>query len=105
VQSLMQHPDFDLNNPNKARSLIGVFAANNPVNFHSSDGAGYQFLADMVLKLDAINPQIASRLLGPLTKWQNFAGRGELMRSELQRLAASPDLSPDVFEVVNKSLD
>lgn len=105
VQSLMLHSDFDLNNPNKARSLIGVFAANNPVNFHSSDGAGYQFLADMVLKLDAINPQIASRLLGPLTKWRNFAGRAELMQAELQRLAASPDLSPDVFEVVNKSLD
>ncbi len=104
VQSLMQHPDFDLNNPNKARSLIGVFAANNPVNFHSIDGAGYQFLADMVLKLDAINPQIASRLLGPLTKWQNFVGRAELMQTELQRLAASPKLSPDVFEVVNKSL-
>ena len=105
VQSLMQHSDFDINNPNKARSLIGVFAANNPVNFHSIDGAGYQFLADMVLKLDAINPQIASRLLGPLTKWQNFAGRAELMRAQLQRLADSPDLSPDVFEVVNKSLD
>ena len=101
----MQHSDFDLNNPNKARSLIGVFAANNPVNFHSIDGAGYQFLADMVLKLDAINPQIASRLLAPLTKWRNFAGRAELMQAQLQRLAASPDLSPDVFEIVNKSLD
>lgn len=105
VQSLMQHSDFDLNNPNKARSLIGVFTANNPVNFHSIDGAGYQFLADMVLKLDSINPQIASRLLGPLTKWRNFAGGAERMQAELQRLAASPDLSPDVFEIVNKSLD
>jgi aminopeptidase N len=105
VRALMQHPDFDLKNPNKARSLIGVFTANNPVNFHSIDGAGYQFLADMVLKLDAINPQIASRLLGPLTKWRNFAGRAELMRAQLQRLAASSNLSPDVFEIVNKSLD
>lgn len=105
VQALMTHPDFDMKNPNKARSLIGVFSNNNPVSFHRADGEGYRFLADAVAELNAINPQVASRLLGPLTKWRNFVGRSELMRDELERLAGMPDLSKDVFEVVTKSLD
>ncbi len=104
VQGLMSHPEFDLRNPNKVRALVGVFSAQNPVNFHRLDGAGYRFLADVVLELNAINPQIAARLLTPLTKWRNYTGRAELMTSELQRLADAPTLSPDVFEVVTKSL-
>jgi len=105
VRALMLHPDFDMKNPNKVRALIGVFSNNNPVNFHRADGAGYRFLADMVAELNGINPQIASRLLGPLTKWRNYTGRSELMRGELERLAAMTGLSTDVFEVVTKSLD
>lgn len=105
VQALMTHPDFDMKNPNKARALIGVFAGNNPTNFHRADGKGYRFLADAVTELNTINPQLASRLLGPLTKWRNFSGRSELMRGQLERLAAMPGLSTDVFEVVTKSLD
>ena len=105
VQALMSHPDFDIKNPNKARSLIGVFAGNNPVNFHRADGQGYRFLANQVAELNTINPQVASRLLGPLTKWRNFAGRSALMRAELERLAAMSNLTADVFAVVTKSLD
>jgi aminopeptidase N len=104
VQGLMGHPDFDLRNPNKVRALVGGFANQNPVNFHRLDGSGYRFLGDIVITLNRLNPQIASRLLMPLTKWRNYAGRADLMRAELERLAAEPALSPDVFEIVTKSL-
>ncbi|MBE9538923.1 MAG: aminopeptidase N [Proteobacteria bacterium] len=105
VQALMSHPDFDIKNPNKARSLIGAFANNNLINFHRADGEGYRYLADQVAELNTLNPQLASRLLGPLTKWRNFVGGSQLMRAELERLARMTDLSADVFEVVTKSLD
>jgi len=104
VQGLLSHPEFDLRNPNKVRALVGIFANQNPVNFHRMDGEGYRFLADIIMELNALNPQIASRLLSPLSKWRNYSGRAELMRAQLERLAAAPSLSPDVFEVVTKSL-
>ena len=104
VRGLMEHPDFDMRNPNKVRSLIGGFAGLNPVNFHREDGAGYRLLGEVVGRLNSINPQVASRLLAPLTRWRYYAGRQELMRAELQRLADLDDLSPDVYEVVTKSL-
>jgi aminopeptidase N len=104
VRSLMAHPAFDLRNPNKVRSLIGTFTAQNPVNFHRTDGAGYRLLREVVAELDGINPQIASRLLTPLTKWRYYTGRQEMMRAELEALAAGDALSPDVYEVVSKSL-
>ena len=104
VQALMSHRDFDLRNPNKVRALVGGFSHQNPVNFHRIDGAGYRFLGDIVIELNSLNPQIASRLLTPLTRWRNYTGREQLMRAELERLAAEPALSSDVFEVVTKSL-
>ncbi len=104
VQTLMSHPAFDLRNPNKLRSLVGTFANANPVNFHRADGEGYRFLADILEQLDARNPQMASRLLLPLTKWRNYRGRGELMRAQLQRLAARPEVSRDMYEVLGKAL-
>jgi aminopeptidase N len=105
VQQLMQHPAFDIKNPNKVRALIGAFAGGNAVNFHSADGAAYRFLADQVLFLNRTNPQIAARLLPPLSKWQKYPPAAQqLMVAELRRIAADPALSPDVFEVVAKSL-
>ncbi|MEH6569931.1 MAG: aminopeptidase N [Halioglobus sp.] len=104
VVRLMEHPDFDLKNPNKVRALVGQFANNNPVNFHRSDGEGYRLLTDVVIELNTLNPQIASRLLNPLTKWRNYTGRQDLMRKQLERLAGQPALSTDVFEVVSKAL-
>ncbi|MAX91290.1 MAG: aminopeptidase N [Pseudomonas sp.] len=105
VQHLMQHPAFTLKNPNKVRALIGAFANQNLVNFHRADGAGYRFLADQVIVLNKLNPQIASRLLAPLTRWRKYdAGRQGLMKTELERILASGDLSSDVYEVVSKSL-
>ncbi|MFK7974549.1 MAG: aminopeptidase N [Halioglobus sp.] len=104
VQGLLEHEAFDFGNPNKLRAVVGVFSGLNHVNFHRADGSGYRLLADVVLQMDAKNPQIASRLLGPLTKWQNYKNTKDAMREQLERIAQTPDLSPDVFEVVSKSL-
>ena len=105
VQHLMQHPAFTLKNPNKVRALIGAFANQNLVNFHRADGAGYGFLADQIIVLNGLNPQIASRLLAPLTRWRKYdVGRQGLMKGELERILASGELSSDVYEVVSKSL-
>ncbi len=104
VKQLLQHPDFDIRNPNKVRSLIGAFCGQNHIGFHDISGDGYEFLADQVLLLDQLNPQIASRLLTPLTRWRKFdARRQALMQSQLQRIKAQENLSKDLFEVVEKS--
>ncbi|MBU1491848.1 MAG: DUF3458 domain-containing protein, partial [Gammaproteobacteria bacterium] len=105
VHALMEHPAFTLKNPNKVRALIGAFAGQNPLNFHRIDGSGYRFIADQVIILNALNPQIASRLLGSLTRWGKYdSTRQALMKAELERILASGELSSDVFEVVSKSL-
>jgi len=104
VRRLMCHTCFDLKNPNRVRALIGAFCSANPINFHSIDGSGYQLLGETVSELNSLNPQIASRLLTPLTKWRRYPGREQLMRQHLQSLAELPDLSKDVYEVVTKSL-
>ncbi|MCB1855255.1 MAG: aminopeptidase N [Halieaceae bacterium] len=104
VQALTRHPGFELRNPNKVRSLVGVFTRQNPLHFHRQDGEGYRFLADMVGRLDPLNPQIAAKLLTPLTRWHIYPARAQAMQAQLQRLAALESLSPDVYEVVSKSL-
>ncbi|CAM3956594.1 aminopeptidase N [Pseudomonas wadenswilerensis] len=105
VKALMQHPAFTMKNPNKVRALIGAFAGQNLVNFHAADGSGYRFLADLVIELNALNPQIASRQLAPLTRWRKYdSARQALMKGELERILASGSLSSDVYEVVSKSL-
>ena len=106
VKSLMKHEAFDFNNPNKLRAVIAAFSGSNAINFHQSDGAGYQFLADQIIKLDKSNPQIASRLLTPLTKWKKFPLAAQnKMQQELQRIMEVENLSMDVYEVVSKSLN
>ncbi|MFI8383066.1 aminopeptidase N [Pseudomonas sp. NPDC079086] len=105
VEKLMQHPAFTLKNPNKVRSLIGAFAGQNLLGFHQADGSGYRFLADQIITLNALNPQIASRLLAPLTRWAKYgSARQAQMKAQLQRILASGELSSDVYEVVSKSL-
>ncbi|WP_434677486.1 aminopeptidase N [Pseudomonas sp. R1-18] len=105
VKALMQHPAFNIKNPNKVRALIGAFAGQNLINFHAADGSGYRFLADLVIELNGFNPQIASRQLAPLTRWRKYdSARQALMKAELERILASGNLSADVFEVVSKSL-
>ncbi len=105
VRALMNHPAFQLKNPNKVRALIGSFAASNPLCFHELSGKGYSFLAEQILALDPLNPQIAARLAARLGRGARYdAARRGLMRGQLERIAASPSLSRDVYEVVSKSL-
>ncbi|MFO1417937.1 MAG: aminopeptidase N [Methylotetracoccus sp.] len=105
VRELLTHPDFDIRVPNRVRAVLGAFAQLNPLNFHAADGSGYAFLADRVIELNRINPQLAARMLGPLTAWRRLEQtRREAMRRELARVAAIPDLSADVFEVASKGL-
>ncbi|WP_404298281.1 aminopeptidase N [Halomonas sp.] len=104
VKFLMEHPAFSLKNPNKVRALIGTFAGQNRVNFHRIDGEGYRLLADVVIELNRLNPEIAARLITPLTRWARFdETRQELMKAELERIRAEK-LSPNVYEVVEKAL-
>ena len=106
VERLMAHRDFSLRNPNRVRSLIGAFCAGNPVRFHAADGAGYRFLADRILELDPLNPQIASRLLKSMIRWRRFdPTRQRLMHAELERVLTTEALSKDVYEVASKALE
>ena len=101
---LERHPDFTIGNPNRLRSLAGTFGANHWA-FHSPDGRGYRFLADMILAADKLNPQVAARMVPPFGRWRRFEPkRSALMRAELERMVAVPGLSKDVFEQVSKSL-
>lgn len=105
IRTLAGHKDFTLKNPNRVRSLYGAFAMNNPVGFHQADGSGYTLLRDAVVSLNTINPQIAARMLTPLREWRRYTqDRQAKMKSVLQEIANTEKLSPDVFEIVSKSL-
>ncbi|MDO9268557.1 MAG: aminopeptidase N [Methylobacter sp.] len=105
VQALMQHPAFDLKNPNRVRSLIGAFSQSNPLHFHASNGQGYRFLADQIIALNTLNPQIASRMVGALTAWRRYdESRQALMKAQLERIITTEAISKDVYEVAGKSL-
>ena len=105
IKGLMKHPAFSIKNPNNVRALIGQFCRNNPINFHVKDGSGYRFLAEQILVLNKLNPQVASRMLGAFNSWRQYDEvRQGLMKQALSEIANYSDLSPDVFEVVNKYL-
>jgi aminopeptidase N len=104
VQQLLQHPAFDLKVPNKVYALIRSFSANH-VRFHAADGAGYGFLADRVIELNALNPQVAARMARGFDRWRKFdAGRQAHAHRQLERIRDAQDLSRDVAEIVGKSL-
>jgi aminopeptidase N len=105
VKQLMNHPDFNIRNPNRARSLIFSYCSANPGAFHRTDAAGYVFWSDRVIELDAINPQVAARLARALDRWTKLVEplRGAA-REAIARVAARPDLSNDVREVVTRAL-
>lgn len=106
VERLLAHSEFNLRNPNRVRSLLGAFSAGNPVAFHCVDGRGYRLLAEQIVQLDDINPQVAARLTEPLTRWYRMSvERQQQMRLSLQLIAGKKSLSKDVFEVVNRALD
>jgi aminopeptidase N len=105
VRALTQHPAFTRANPNRVRALVGTFSQANPLHFHAASGSGYAFLADEVLLLDQPNPTTAARLVQPLGQWRRHdAARQGLMRAALDRILASPGLSPNTYEMVAKSL-
>lgn len=103
VKKLKEHPDFTLKNPNRCRSLIGAFAGNTA--FHEESGAGYEFLADTLAELDALNPQISSRLANSLIQWKKYSPeRGAQMKAQLEKLADLKGISEDMYEIVNRGL-
>ena len=105
VQRLLAHPRFNAKNPNRVRSLVGAFTLRNFARFHDRDGSGYAFAADEVLALDATNPQLAATIASALRLWKRFPEpRRGLMQAALQRIATTPGLSPDVTEVVTRTL-
>jgi len=105
VEALLAHPRFNARNPNRVRSLVGAFALRNFARFHARDGAGYAFAAEQVLALDATNPQLAATVAGAFNLWKRFAQpRRGLMQAALQRIAQGRSLSPDVTEVVTRTL-
>ncbi|MBA2962209.1 MULTISPECIES: aminopeptidase N [Ramlibacter] len=105
VRQLMHHPDFNIRNPNRARSLIFSYCSANPGAFHRPDAAGYVFWSERVMELDGLNPQVAARLARALDRWRKLAEpmRGAA-REAIARVAAKPDLSNDVREVVTRAL-
>ncbi|MGI4813381.1 MAG: DUF3458 domain-containing protein, partial [Janthinobacterium lividum] len=104
VRKLMQHPAFQLRNPNRARSLIFSFCSGNPSQFHAPDGSGHAFWVEQVLALDALNPQVAARLARSLERWRKFTpALRDSMHAALQQVAAQAK-SKDVLEVVGKAL-
>ena len=105
VRQLMQHPDFTLKNPNRARSLIQAFCSFNPAGFHRADAAGYVFWAEQVMQIDAINPQLAARLARAMDRWSHLAEPyRSAAREAISRLAARTDLSSGVREIVERTL-
>jgi len=105
VKQLMHHADFNLRNPNRARSLIFSYCNANPGAFHRADAAGYVFWSERVIELDAMNPQVAARLARALDRWKKLAEPlRSAAREAITRVAAKPDLSNDVREVVTRAL-
>ncbi|GAY39133.1 hypothetical protein CUMW_042060 [Citrus unshiu] len=104
VRRLLDHPAFDLRNPNKVYSLIGGFCGS-PMNFHAKDGSGYKFLGEMVVQLDKINPQVASRMVSAFSRWRRFdETRQNLAKAQLEMIMSANGLSENVFEIASKSL-
>ena len=105
VRSLMRHTSFSMKNPNRARSLIFAFCNGNPAQFHAPDGSGYAFWAEQVAALDAINPQVASRLARSMDRWRRYSpALQSQMKKALQKVAGMTKLSNDVREIVGKAL-
>lgn len=104
VKKLLNHPAFDLRNPNKVYSLIGGFCGSR-VNFHARDGSGYKFLGEIVLQLDKLNPQVASRMVSAFSRWKRYdETRQNLAKAQLEMILSSNELSENVFEIASKSL-
>ena len=101
----MKNPDFDLKNPNKVYALIGGFLLGNAVIFHAPDGSGYAFATEWILKLDAINPQVAARMVSCFNQWKRYdEARQALMKKQMLTISGHENLSDNVSEIINKAL-
>ncbi|MBF0424018.1 MAG: aminopeptidase N C-terminal domain-containing protein, partial [Magnetococcales bacterium] len=105
VRTLLHHPLFSMKNPNKVRALIGAFCHTNPYRFHAVTGEGYQFLVEMIARLNDLNPQVGARMLTALVPWKRFEPRrGRQMLQALETIAKLPNLARDLHELVQKGL-
>jgi aminopeptidase N len=105
VRELMRHPAFDIKNPNKVYALVRAFCSANPRHFHAADGSGYALAAEVIVELQAINPQVASRIARSFDRWRQFdAVRQGQARAALERIQACASLAKDVAEVVGNAL-
>jgi aminopeptidase N len=105
VKALLAHPAFDIRNPNRARSLLHAFAMDNPMHFHAADGSGYRWVAEQVIALDKLNPQVASRLARAFDRWKKYdEGRQAHARKALETIRNAEGLSSNVAEVVGRAL-
>jgi len=105
VKRLTAHEAFNIKNPNKVRALIGSYAHNNQAQFHALSGAAYTFVTDFILELDPLNSQLSSRLVSVYTNWRKYDGqRQSLLKHQLEKIANTPNLSKNVYEIVSKSL-
>ena len=106
VKALMNHDAFSLRNPNKVRSLLGIFSMENQYRFHAQDGSGYQLIADAIIELDPINPSISSRMASGFNKWKRFeSGRRLKMREQLERIKKVQGISRGLFEIVTRAIE
>ena len=105
VKQLLNHPEFSLTNPNRARSVIGVFCHGNHHNFHAADGSGYEFAADQIIQLDPANAQLAARIARCFDRWRKFDQQHQdHAQRQLQRILDVPKLSKDTHEVISRAL-
>jgi aminopeptidase N len=106
IQKLLKHPDFKMSTPNRVYALIGGFTSNNPSGFHAPDGSGYRVVADTIIALNAINPQVASRMATGFRSWGLYdAPRRAAAEFEMKRILTQPALSRDVFEIISRTLE
>ena len=105
VKKLTKDAAFSIKNPNKVRALIGAFCNANPVRFHDASGAGYEFLADNIIELDVLNPQVAARMSNAFSQWRRYSENLQAqMHNQMERIISEKGLSRDVYEVISKSL-
>ena len=105
VQALAAHPAFRWSNPNNVHALVGAFALRNPRAFHRADGDGHRFVADAVLRVDALTPQVSARVATAFAGWRRYrAGLRASMQAELRRMAAAPSISPDLADILSRCL-
>ena len=106
IKAPAQHPAFSIKNPNKVRSLVHMFAMHNPLLFHAKDGSGYAFIENVLLDLDAINPQVSARLASSFNLWKKYdPQRQELMGQALERILSTQNLSKNVYEIISRALE